>query len=82
MSINTLPLAPPAPQQSTWTFTQGFILGQASFLLIVLLFIRYVVFSPAETPDDEEYKQRRAEKAKVSQRPIINGCLRPVALQS
>ena len=65
MAVSTLPPAPIQPTQSSWTFTQGFILGQASFLLIVLLFIRYVVFSPAETPDDEGYKQRRAEKAKV-----------------
>lgn len=67
MAVNTIPPAPIQPPQSTWTFTQGFILGQASFLLIVLLFIRYVVFSPAESPDDEGYKQRRAEKAKVRQ---------------
>jgi len=63
-SLQTIP--PPSPPTSSWTFTQGFILGQASFLLIVLLFIRYVVFSPADAPNEEEWKQRRQERAKVS----------------
>ncbi|WVQ94413.1 hypothetical protein IAU59_001492 [Kwoniella sp. CBS 9459] len=54
----------PAPTTSNWTFTQGFILGQASFLVIVLLFVRYVVFSPSEALDGEEWRARRAEKAK------------------
>ncbi|ORX36397.1 hypothetical protein BD324DRAFT_628699 [Kockovaella imperatae] len=57
----------PALLQSTWTFTQGFILGQASFLLIILLFIRYVVFSPAEAGDNESWKKRlAAERLKRS----------------
>ena len=58
-------LPPPVATTSSWTFTQGFLLGQASFLLLVLLFIRYVVFSPAEPIDDESWKQRRAERIKV-----------------
>ncbi|WVF66802.1 hypothetical protein IAT40_001544 [Kwoniella sp. CBS 6097] len=58
-----LPPAPVVPT-SNWTFTQGFIMGQASFLVIVLLFVRYVVFSPSEALDGEEWKARRAEKAK------------------
>ncbi|WVW79738.1 hypothetical protein I302_101708 [Kwoniella bestiolae CBS 10118] len=66
MSAPPLPpsLAPIPPPTSSWTFTQGFILGQASFLIIVLLFVRYVVFSPSEEIDAEGWKQRRAEKAK------------------
>ncbi|AFR98984.1 mitochondrial outer membrane protein [Cryptococcus neoformans C23] len=45
------------------TFTEGFILGQASFLIILLLFIRYVVFSPSEQIDHEGWRKRRAERA-------------------
>lgn len=47
------------------TFTEGFILGQASFLIILLLFIRYVVFSPSEQIDHEGWRKRRAERADV-----------------
>ncbi|OCF45013.1 mitochondrial outer membrane protein [Kwoniella heveanensis CBS 569] len=61
-----LPVAPVPTTTSNWTFTQGFILGQASFLVIVLLFVRYVVFSPSEALDGEEWRARRAEKAKAS----------------
>ncbi|WVQ83563.1 hypothetical protein IAT38_005704 [Cryptococcus sp. DSM 104549] len=52
-----------APTTSTWTFTQGFILGQASFLIILLLFVRYIVFSPSDEVDQEGWKRRRAERA-------------------
>ena len=65
MASSGLVVASP-PSTATWTFTQGFLLGQASFLVIALLFIRYVVFSPAEPPSDESWKKRRAERAKVS----------------
>ncbi|WWC59991.1 uncharacterized protein I303_102554 [Kwoniella dejecticola CBS 10117] len=66
MSNPPLPpaLAPIPPSTSSWTFTQGFILGQASFLVIILLFVRYVVFSPSEELDTEGWRQKRAEKAK------------------
>jgi len=47
------------------TFTQGFILGQLSFLAIVLLFVRYVVFSPSSPQDTESWQQRRKERHKV-----------------
>lgn len=53
------------PAGSPWTFTQGLILGQASFLLLVLLFMRYVVFSPSEASDPDGWKKRREERAKV-----------------
>ncbi|WVN90415.1 uncharacterized protein L203_105651 [Cryptococcus depauperatus CBS 7841] len=46
-----------------WTFTQGFILGQASFLIILLLFIRYIVFSSNEASNREDWRKRRAERA-------------------
>ncbi|WWC87517.1 uncharacterized protein L201_002407 [Kwoniella dendrophila CBS 6074] len=62
-SITPLP-PPPITTTSSWTFTQGFILGQASFLVIILLFVRYVVFSPSEELDTESWKRKRAEKAK------------------
>lgn len=51
-----------------WTFTQGLILGQASFLLLTLVFIRYVVFSPANKRDGEDWRKRRDERVKVSAR--------------
>jgi maintenance of morphology protein 1 len=54
------------PTSSPWTFTQGLLLGQASFLVLVLLFVRYVVFSPSEAMDSEGWKKKRAEKSKVS----------------
>jgi len=56
----------PHPQSSPWTFTQGLILGQLSFLVLVLLFVRYVVFSPSEQLDEEGWKRRRSEPHKVS----------------
>ncbi|KAK8861316.1 hypothetical protein IAR55_002135 [Kwoniella newhampshirensis] len=65
MSVPTLAPPPPTPPPSSpWTFTQGLILGQASFLVIVLLFVRYVVFSPSEETNAEGWKRRRAERAK------------------
>lgn len=51
-----------------WTFTQGLILGQASFLLLILVFIRYVVFSPADKRDGEDWRKRRDERIKVNHR--------------
>jgi maintenance of morphology protein 1 len=58
--------ATPAATGSTWTFTQGLILGQASFLFLCLLFIRYVVFSPSEPVDADSWRRKREERAKVS----------------
>jgi len=60
--VSTLPT--PAPH-SGWTFTQGLLLGQASFVILCLIFIRYVVFQPAEDVDQEEWQRRRDEKRKV-----------------
>lgn len=54
---------PPVPG---WTFTQGLLLGQASFVILCLVFIRYVVFQPAEDIDQEEWQRRRDERRKVS----------------
>ncbi|KAL7419811.1 ERMES complex subunit mmm1 [Cryptotrichosporon argae] len=51
---------------SQWTFTQGLIVGQAAFLVLCLLFIRYVVFSPSEKEDNEAWRERREERAKMS----------------
>ena len=59
--------ASPAVAQSTWTFTQGFLFGQASFLVIILVFIRYFVFAQAEERNDDSWKKRRAERMKVGQ---------------
>ncbi|TYJ54661.1 hypothetical protein B9479_004695 [Cryptococcus floricola] len=47
---------------SNWTFTQGFIFGQASFLLILLLFVRYIVFSPSDQVDHDAWRKRRLER--------------------
>lgn len=51
---------------SAWTFTQGFLVGQACFIVLCLLFVRYVVFSPADAEDPNAWRQRRAEREKVS----------------
>jgi hypothetical protein len=61
MSVRTV-----EPVSSQWTFTQGLILGQASFLLLTLVFIRYVVFSPADRRDGEDWRKRRDERVRVS----------------
>lgn len=50
---------------SPLTFTQGFMLGQISFLAIILLFMRYVVFSPADKGDEQGWKRRRQEREQV-----------------
>lgn len=54
-----------APAPSGWTFTQGLLLGQASFVVLCLLFVRYVVFQPAEDIDQDEWQRRRDERRKV-----------------
>jgi hypothetical protein len=64
-AIEVVPVTP-VVHHSHWTFTQGLILGQLSFLVLCLVFIRYVVFSPADAINDEEWKKRRDERAKVS----------------
>ncbi|KAI9632331.1 uncharacterized protein MKK02DRAFT_40635 [Dioszegia hungarica] len=61
MSVRTV-----EPASSQWTFTQGLILGQASFLLLTLVFIRYVVFSPADRRDGEDWRKRRDERVRKS----------------
>ncbi|KAJ9099942.1 hypothetical protein QFC21_003948 [Naganishia friedmannii] len=44
---------------SRWSFTQGFLFGQATFLVLCGLFIKYVVFE-----DAERSRQRTADRAK------------------
>ena len=51
--------APLVPVQSSWTFTQGLLFGQASFVALVLLFIRYVVFQRVEEQDEVAWRARR-----------------------
>lgn len=65
-TASTLILASPTPTPSVivassrWSFTQGFLVGQATFLVLCGLFIKYVVFE-----DAERSRQRTAERAKV-----------------
>lgn len=59
-------IIPPQVAPTAWTFTQGFLVGQVCFIVLCLLFVRYVVFSPAEQDDGEAWRRRRAERAKVS----------------
>lgn len=54
-----------SPPPQGWTFTQGLLFGQASFVVLCLLFVRYVVFQPAEDIDPDEWKRRRDERRKV-----------------
>ncbi|KAK4686770.1 hypothetical protein P7C73_g3347, partial [Tremellales sp. Uapishka_1] len=49
---------------STWTFTQGLLIGQASFVVLFLLFVRYVVFEPSPEVDEEGWRRRRSERVK------------------
>lgn len=65
-TASTLILASPTPTPSVivassrWSFTQGFLVGQATFLVLCGLFIKYVVFE-----DAERSRQRTADRAKV-----------------
>ncbi|TXT11048.1 hypothetical protein VHUM_01799 [Vanrija humicola] len=54
------------PAPAAWTFTQGFLVGQAVFLALALLFIRYVIFSPLEAQDTDGWRKRRDERSKKS----------------
>jgi maintenance of morphology protein 1 len=65
MSTLLVPTSGPA----AWTFTQGFLFGQATVVLLGLLFIRYVVFSPADAVDPVAWRQRREERSKVTPQP-------------
>lgn len=55
--------APIQPVPSSWTFTQGLLLGQASFVALVLLFIRYVVFQTVDEPDEAAWRLRREARS-------------------
>ena len=50
---------------ATWTFTQGLIVGQASMVILALVFVRYVVFSGTVGPETD-WRVKRDAKAKVS----------------
>lgn len=50
---------------TAWTFTQGFLFGQATVILLGLLFVRYVVFSPADSVDPVAWRERREKREKV-----------------
>lgn len=52
---------------SRWSFTQGFLVGQATFLVLCGLFIKYVVFE-----DAERSRQRSAERVKVGTLSSLN----------
>ncbi|GHJ89737.1 hypothetical protein NliqN6_6139 [Naganishia liquefaciens] len=66
-SVSTVALSTSSPlpsptvifTSSRWSFTQGFLVGQATFLVLCGLFIKYVVFE-----DAERSRQRSAERAK------------------
>ncbi|WOO78930.1 Maintenance of mitochondrial morphology protein 1 [Vanrija pseudolonga] len=64
--MSTYAIFPMHPAPAAWTFTQGFLVGQAVFLALALLFIRYVIFSPLEAQDTEGWRRRRDERAKKS----------------
>ncbi|KAL1410206.1 ERMES complex subunit mmm1 [Vanrija albida] len=64
--MSTYAIFPMHPAPAAWTFTQGFLVGQAVFLAFALLFIRYVLFSPLEAQDTEGWRKRRDERAKKS----------------
>jgi hypothetical protein len=51
------PLASPTVifTSSRWSFTQGFLVGQATFLVLCGLFIKYVVFEEAQLSAHDEY---------------------------
>lgn len=69
--MSQIPTLAPPPVQSGWTFTQGLLLGQASFVVLCLMFIRYVVFQPAEDVDQEEWQRRRDERRKVCSKGVV-----------
>jgi hypothetical protein len=50
------PLYQPYISRSTWTFTQGFVLGQVVFILLLGVFIKYVVFDQGDKDKDGQRK--------------------------
>lgn len=62
-----------AAQTPAWTFTQGFLAGQATVVVLALLFVRYVVFSASDTADAAAWRARRKaakELAELSTTPV------------
>lgn len=55
----------PNPGPAAWTFAQSFLFGQITVIVLGLLFVRYVVFSPADSVDPVAWRQRREEREKV-----------------
>ncbi|CBQ68260.1 related to MMM1-required for mitochondrial shape and structure [Sporisorium reilianum SRZ2] len=52
------------PSPSRWTFTQGFIAGQISMVIVALLLIRYVIFEDSATALEKD----RLMRLKISER--------------
>ncbi|TGZ84401.1 hypothetical protein EX30DRAFT_316332 [Ascodesmis nigricans] len=45
-----LTTAKQVPPTSNWSFTQGFVLGQVSVCLVIIIFIRFFIFGPSPPP--------------------------------
>lgn len=63
---SSYPLYQPYISRSTWTFTQGFLLGQVVFVIICGVFIKYVVFDEGDKNKDKQTGKGRQEVRKVS----------------
>ncbi|KAK8199387.1 uncharacterized protein BKA78DRAFT_375828 [Phyllosticta capitalensis] len=59
MAAATAP--PPAPQSSSLSFTQGFLLGQISITLIIFCFIKFFIFGEPPPPE-VRHATRAAER--------------------
>jgi len=78
-AITTLATAPAHPayhpyiSRSTWTFTQGFLLGQIVFVILCGVFLKYVVF---EEGDKENLTHRKAGSRGEASR-LLSTYMRP-----
>ncbi|CAH7671117.1 hypothetical protein BY996DRAFT_4584485 [Phakopsora pachyrhizi] len=70
----------PNDQYIKLTFTQGFIVGQISLLVVVVMLVKYVMFEDSQTArrtDDQRKNNRSRRRKKSSWRPRSNSDSKP-----
>lgn len=51
-----------------WTFTQGFLVGQISVVIVIIVLVRYVIFEDSKTALDKESQSRISRTSRARQR--------------
>lgn len=51
-----------------WTFTQGFLVGQISVVIVIIVLVRYVIFEDSKTALDKESQLRVSRTSRARQR--------------